>query len=164
MEPHIHRFTIDDWQVFKAIRLEALQNEPHFLGGEYIVESAMTDEEWKARLADPHTQAYWALYDGDKCVGLTGAVFYKEDPEAIVFIASYLPQAYRGRNLSALYYQARIAWAKNEGYKVARISHRAGNDASRGANQKFGFRYTHTEKLIWHDGSETEELFYTLTL
>ncbi|MCW3126306.1 MAG: hypothetical protein JWO03_1964 [Bacteroidetes bacterium] len=164
MEPHLRRLTPDDWQLFKAIRLEALQNEFQFFGGQYSIESVMTDDEWKDRLADPHKRAYWGMYDGDECVGLTGVVYHREYPDAVIFIASYIRKEYRGRKLSALFYEARIAWAKAEGYKLAHISHRGGNDASRGANQKFGFKYLRTDSITWHDGTSAEELFYTLEL
>ena len=164
MEPHLRRLTSDDWQLFRDIRLEALQQGAHVFGSSYAREVEFTESMWRSRLPDDRSAAIWALFDGDECVGLTGAVCDRNDPDVAVFIASYLRPAYRGRKLSALYYQARIAWAKAEGFKVAHISHRSGNDASRGANQKFGFRYTHTEKVIWHDGSDAEECFYILPL
>ena len=98
MKPHLHRFTTDDWQAYKSIRLEALQKESRFFGGKYVVESALSDEEWQARLDDISASAYWGLYDGEACIGLTGIIPLKDDPDGACLIASYIRSAYRHKD------------------------------------------------------------------
>lgn len=44
------------------------------------------------------------------------------------------------------------------------VSHRAGNDASKAANQRFGFSFTHLETTVWPDGKLDNEVFYKLDL
>lgn len=159
----LRQFTQDDWLVLKLIRLEALQINEHFFGRSYAEELMMTDDQWRSRLAG-ETSAMWGLYDSDTCIGLTGLFAIPDEPEAVMFIASYIRQAYRKMGLSKLYYEARLAWARDRGYKVARIGHRAGNVASMAANQKFGFQYTHTVNKTWHDGTQVDDLNYQLVL
>ncbi|MCW3126305.1 MAG: family N-acetyltransferase [Bacteroidetes bacterium] len=161
MEPHLRRFTIDDWQAMKAIRLEALEKEPHFFGAKHSTEIVLTDEQWQDRLTD---DAHWGLYDGEECVGLTAIAQAYADPTAGYLIASYIRSDYRRKGLSALYYRTRIDWAKAWGYKYLLISHRNDNDASKAANQKFGFQYTHSESATWPDGSIGDKVYYRLDL
>ena len=164
MTPYLRRFTTDDWQVFKAIRLEALRTELYFFGGRYILEVGLPDDEWKDRLSHPDDAAFWGLYDGDECIGLTGIKKHPNYPGSMVLSASFIRGEYRGRGLSALYYQTRIDWAREQGYTDVYVAHRIGNDASRAANQKFGFKYTHTETTTWPDGTVSDKLWYRLIL
>ena len=61
-------------------------------------------------------------------------------------------------------YEPRIAWAKEKGYKKLIISHRKSNSASKAANQKFGFVYTHSESKTWPDGITEDNVYYELPL
>lgn len=158
------RLTVDDWETLKAIRLEALEREPHFFGAKHSVEVMFTEEQWKARLTDDGTHAHWGLYDGDICVGITGIAQAYGDSTAGYLIASYIRNDYRRKGLSALYYRARIDWARSQGYKYLLISHRDDNHASKAANQKFRFVYTHSESKVWPDDSVADILVYRLDL
>ena len=164
MNPHLRRLTVDDWHVFKAIRLEALQTEPYFFGGRSILEIGLSDDDWRDRLSHPEDAVFWGLYDGDICIGLTGIKKHPDYPGSMVLSASFIRKDYRGRGLSALFYQTRIDWAREQGYKDVHVAHRIGNDASRAANQKFGFKYTHTEPTTWPDGTQSDKLWYRLEL
>lgn len=164
MEPQLRRFTVDDWQAMKAIRLEALLDSPQFFGAKYESEAPFTEEQWKNRLTDDRTRAHWGLYDGGDCVGLTGIVQLYDDAKGVYLIASYIRENYRGKGLSALYYQARLDWARGNGYKYAIISHRDTNRVSKAANQKFGFQYTHNETITWPDGTTGDKVMYRLDL
>jgi len=160
---NLRRFTIDDWQVYKSIRLEALDKEANFFGGRYAVESLLTDTDWQERLANQKC-AVWGLYDGDACIGLTGVMELKEDPACALLIASYIRQEYRGRGLSELYYRARLDWARTMGYKWAEVHHRRTNVISKAANQKFGFQYIKTENVLFPDGTYDDSLYYRLPI
>jgi GNAT superfamily N-acetyltransferase len=159
----LRRFSPDDWQTYKSIRLEALRAEPQFFGASYAFESTLSDEDWKARLLNPLC-AVWGLYDSDECIGLTGIMQDREDPTAAFMIASFMRSEYRRKGLSALYYKARIDWASEQGYKLVYVAHRRGNLVSRSANQKFGFTYSHSKDVLWPDGTTDQSLCYKLEL
>ena len=158
----IRQLTVNDWQIYKSMRLEALQNEPGVFGGSYADESARSDDDWKHRFLK--SCAYFGLYHGDDCIGLTGVVEHRDNSDNVIFLASYVRKEYRGKGLSHLLYEARIGWAKEQGYKCVVLNHRASNLASKAANQKHGFVYTHTERKTWPDGIEDDQLFYQLML
>lgn len=158
------RYKKEDWQALKRIRLEALQVEPHFFGGRYQEEAARSDQHWIDMLAKDDYWAFWGLYDGDTCIGLTGAAQLRTDPTCVLLIASYIRTTYRSQGLSALYYQARIEWARSLGYKSIEVHHRRDNHISKAANQKFGFIYTHTDTVLWPDGTYDDRECYRLIL
>lgn len=164
MAIELRRFGTGDWQVFKTLRLEALERESYFFGGRYVIESALTDDEWKARLSQEGISAFWGLYDEDVCVGLTGINRHKENMEAVVMIASYMRDDYRRKGLSDLFYKARIEWAKSSGYKEIQVAHRQGNSASEAAIRKNGFEFTHTEMVLWPDGAEDLRYCYRMLI
>ena len=163
MNISLRRFIIDDWQLFKAIRLEALKMEPHFFGSNYARETAFVDGEWQLRLSNPHS-GFWGLYDGEECIGLTGIISNNSELTEARLIASYIRKQYRGLGLSALYYKERIRWAKEYGYKTLYVAHRKSNLASKAANQKFGFEYLSSTMIDWPDGTKDEDVVYRLTL
>jgi RimJ/RimL family protein N-acetyltransferase len=59
----------------------------------------------------------------------------------------------------------RIDWAKNyPSFKRLVISHRDGNEASRRANQAFGFKFIGKELIEWPDGGKAFDHTYELDL
>ena len=158
----IRRFTSDDAPTYKHMRLEALQTEAGMFGSSHSREAAFADELWRERLANPHA-AFFGLYDGNELIGITGIlVADKEKPDTALMVASYIRKAYRGMGLSAMLYAARIAWAKAHGIKRIELAHRASNAASKGANAKFGFKYTRSEAREWLDGGKEDIVYYEL--
>jgi L-amino acid N-acyltransferase YncA len=157
------QLTASDVGIFKAIRLEALQKEPHVFGARFEQESQLSDSEWRDRL-DTKGSAYFVLKVGRDVVGLTGVVTSWEDPSQAVLIASYIQKEHRGKGGSSLLYEARLNWAMANGFSEVVVSHRASNEASKRANQKHGFEYSHSEQHVWNDGAKEENVFYKLKL
>lgn len=157
---HIRQFQQADWQALKEIRLEALLHNRRFFGSNYEREAAFPDEQWQSGAGGAGI-VFWGLYAAETLIGMTGMI--KTATEAVL-IASYIKPAYRGKGLSTLLYEARISWAKANGCAYIIVSHRADNEASKAANQHFGFQFTHKENRLWPDGTEAEELFYRLDL
>ncbi len=154
-------FTIADKEAYKQIRLESLLKEPAVFGSNYAREAAFEEAEWGNRLLNPDAASF-GLYRGSTLIGTTGILII--EPGVALLIASYIRAAYRGKGLSALLYEARIAWAKAKGIKSIIVSHRKSNTASRAANQHFHFQYTHEEMTTWPDGQQEENVFYRLEL
>ncbi len=153
----------DDLETFKSIRLEALRSEPKYFGSSFEVESQFGDTDWLGRLTDTN-QAYFALRVGTSVVGLTGILTDRGNPSRAILIASFIRSEYRRMGGSALLYRARLDWAVQKGFAEIVVSHRASNEASRIANQKHGFVFTHTEPHIWNDGESEDNVFYKLEL
>jgi RimJ/RimL family protein N-acetyltransferase len=163
---HLRRWGIDDWETFRAIRLEAVAAHSDVFLSNYDGEAAKDASYWQNTLADTWRGAVFGLYDGDTVIGLTGAFRHRDHvADTVIFGMSYIRADYRRLGLSGLLYAARIAWAREqEGITRIVVSHREGNDISRAANQNFGFVET-GEKFIAFGNNETaREVMYELKL
>ncbi len=162
----IRQLTPSDWQIFRDLRLYALKSEPGKFSSNYTLESGFSEETRRDRLAPP-LRAYFGLFDQGKLVGITGAIRNNGDAQAtdIILVASYIMPEYRGQGLSRKFYKARLEWAAQQpGVIRVLVSHRESNDASRRANQAFGFVRTGAEMKIWPDGIEENDVSYELDI
>jgi RimJ/RimL family protein N-acetyltransferase len=152
----VKQFTIDDWQEYKAVRLEALAAHENVYGGSYAQESAWSDSQWQFLLVS-EKNAFFGLYEGGALIGCAGVVTDRSDKteRTAVLIGSYIREDFRGRKLSRLLYAARIDWVVGSGkFDCIAVAHKEGNEASRRANQAFGFAHTGQETTSWGDGSQ----------
>lgn len=106
--------TAQDWQTYKTLRLQSLQDAPNAFGSTYAEEVGRSDEVWATRvqnaLASQKAQIFFALIDDQAC----GLVWCKslDDVEATVALYQMCvaPQARRCGAGSALIHAA-IDWA-----------------------------------------------------
>lgn len=159
----LNRLSQKQWADYKSIRLEALLAEPDKFGSSYDSEVAKSDQDWQKLLMNNH-RAIFGLYFFDKLIGLTGVALYNGNPNKAIFFSSYIKKEHRGNKLAMSFYQKRIAWARDMQCSCIIVSHREGNDASKAANQRFGFSFTHLETTVWPDGKLDNEVFYKLDL
>jgi RimJ/RimL family protein N-acetyltransferase len=154
----------EDVEIYKAMRLEALQLEAGVFGSSYIHEYAFTYEQWLARLTGENIACFGLFYQ-QELVGITGIVIDWDDKELAHMVQSYIRKAHRGRGLSRLYYDARLQWARNyPGLKAVRTGHRESNITSRAANQHYDFKFAYRESIDWPDGTTEDVLYYDLKL
>lgn len=145
---YIRKWQESDWATFKAIRLEGLASHSDVFGASLKAESEKDDSFWKGRLSNIHNGATFGLYDGDTVIGLTAIYRDWNGLEGVaVLCMSYIRPEYRKQKLSDKLYEARIEWVKAEGdIHTLTVGHREGNDASRGANQRWGFVFVGIEE------------------
>lgn len=162
----IRQLNADDWAALKSIRLEALAAYPNFFGRSLADNQKLTDNDWQSMLADKN-QAIFGLFDESKnmLTGITGVKKKDDTSDSALFFYSYIKPNYQGQKLSRLFYDARIAWAKENNCQNIIISHRESNITSKMANQAFGFKPTgKIEPRTWPDGTIEDEVFYELKL
>jgi GNAT superfamily N-acetyltransferase len=159
----IHRFVPEEMAAYRAIRLEALEEEPGMFGNSYATEAAYEDQVWRARLENPFV-ACFGLYRLKHLIGLTSIVSDEDKPEEAYMTQSYIRKPFRGRGLSRMLYDARFEWARERGIKRLIIGHRESNIISKAANQRYGFKYSHRIARLWPDGGKEDMLYYTLEL
>lgn len=156
----IRQLEESEFLLYKNMRLEALNVEPAMFRVTVPPETEITDNEWQERIKEP--RAVFGLYAEDVLIGITSIILL--DHEEAYLGQSYIKKAHRGKGLSSLFYKIRMDWALAKHLKRIRVSHRESNLASKAANQKFGFRYTHTEPCKWQDGHSEDVLYYVLDL
>lgn len=160
----IRRWAESDWKIFKAIRLESLSAHADLFGPSYNVESAKDDAFWKECINQGG--AVFGLYDKEIVIGLTGVYRYRASPaDTAILCMSYIRAEYRGRGLSDLLYKARIDWAKQQdGIIKVLVEHREGNEASRRANQRWGFVFHSIKEQVYGNGETAKEYMYELRI
>ncbi len=163
-EIYIRRWLENDWMTLRRMRIEGVTVNGEFFLFSAETEAARDKSHWVNMLADQNKCALFGLYDRDEAIGLTGAFRWKESPEDTVILGmSYIRPVYRGRGLSAMFYESRINWAKEQdGITRIIVSHKDGNTASRAANQRWGFKHYETETITFGDGSTALDYRYEL--
>lgn len=162
------RWSESDWEDFKKIRLEAISQKPEVFGASFDNESSQDDSFWKARLSDAYKGAVFGLYDEDQLIGLTGIYRHYDcmKDDTAMLCMSFIRAEYRGKGLSDLLYKARIDWAKAQGnIRTLIVGHREGNNASRRANQRWGFVLISVEdEYQFGDGDTAKHYTYELKI
>jgi RimJ/RimL family protein N-acetyltransferase len=148
---------------YKAMRLEALQNEAGMFGSSYAREAAFTDAQWMERIVNPNS-ACLGLYYKNELAGITGIITDNEHTGLGHMVQSYIRKPHRGKGLSNILYQARLKWAREHNLNRIQVGHKASNIASKAASLRFGFKYTHSEPRTWPDSSVEDVLYYELKL
>jgi ribosomal protein S18 acetylase RimI-like enzyme len=103
----ISKLNIDEWPKYKALRLEALQNDPSSFGQSYNDILKSPDEKWKEQLQKSHNNDGSVMFfakDKDRLVGMLGALWdYKEKTKHLAKIVGvYVSPNYRGRGIGKL--------------------------------------------------------------
>lgn len=150
---YIRQVRVDEWEKLKAKRLQALRDTPLFFSSTYEGISAKPDSFWIDMLCNDDERIF-GLFDTEMLIGITGIFKSIHDPEGKTALLgmSYIDKEYRGMGLSKLLYQARLDWAREKGFEKAAVSHREGNEASKAANQKFGFQFIKAVEFEFSNG------------
>jgi RimJ/RimL family protein N-acetyltransferase len=142
---HIRRLREEEAPLYKFMRLEAIKTEPAMFRCSTPAEADLTDEQWVERIKNP--RAIFGLWANDELVGMTSLLLLN-DHEAYLG-QSYIKKEHRGQGLSGLLYKVRMALASELRLKRLSVSHRESNIASKAANQRFKFQYSHRETANW---------------
>jgi RimJ/RimL family protein N-acetyltransferase len=153
-----------DWQLYRTIRLQALQTDPRCFSSTFARENANADQKWQNQLDNPDVGTF-GLFCDQNIIGLTGIGIKRDDltKRWARLWGSWIAPAHRGCGYSDLLYTARLDWARaHPTIEWIEVSHRDGNEASRRANQRHGFLFTHRTPYAWADGGKEDEIFYQL--
>ena len=156
----------EDWTMFRDVRLAALQSSPGMFSGTYADSLQRSAEKWQQMTSGSNHQV-WGLFDDTTPIGITAVFETSTDPrgDTAMLAMSFILPAYRGRGLSRLLYDVRLAWLRQHPrFKRAVISHRQSNQAARRASLRSGFIETGRAACQWPDGTSEDEIRYELAL
>jgi RimJ/RimL family protein N-acetyltransferase len=164
---YVKILTPDDWEAYRDLWLEALQEEQWAFSVSYEQKKAsFTEEKWRASCQVPHHTQSFMLMDGDYPAGLAGVKISKSDPtgKTIVLLRNYIRKDYRGRGLSDYFYRLSFRWGMDEGFSKAEAIYRQNNIPAQKAGQKWGFVYDHTVTGKIFNGEPDDVIYYKLQL
>ena len=110
----IFKLKSEDWQIYKNLRLEALQQAPMAFGNSYEESVTRTDDDWKTKLESKNNYIFVAQ-NGAEYVGMAAA--YQEQGARIKHTGYvwgvYVRNTYRGQNIGKQLMQAVLAELKS---------------------------------------------------
>lgn len=123
----IVKLTPDQWKEYKALRLEALKEDPEAFGSTYEEDADKPDEEWKSRLEKAQKlKNYWMFFAklNGELVGMVGAreTSPPDTPPIIKIYGVYVSSKVRGKGIGKklmTYLLEEIT--KNPKWKKARV-------------------------------------------
>lgn len=124
----------DDWQLWRSVRLRALQDAPDAFGSTYDREAAMREDDFRARL-QPGSPAVVALAGGEP-VGMGGG--YQDVDGWLHVVAMWVDPAWRGRRVGELILDRLVQWAEERDLRV-HLDVTVGNEAARRLYERCGF-------------------------
>ena len=92
---HAREAGVEDWQRWREVRLRALLDSPEAFGATYDGETAFTQQQWEARLADPDAVSV-LVEDGAATVAM-GAGF-QDLPGFLHVVAMWVEPSRSGRS------------------------------------------------------------------
>ena len=162
----VRPLSFDDWQALKDIRIKAITEHTgsFFAKPEEIKQKP--DTFWQETVDGKGKQVF-GLFDGKTLVGIAAAFTWQGDEtgKTGVMAMDYILPEYRGKGFSKLLYEARTDFAIGHlVWDKLFIAHREGNEPSRRAMIKHGFKHTIKKKVDWPDGTQDWEYQYEMNL
>ena len=138
----VRRFTPAEWPIYKALRLQSLEDSPNAFGSTLELELERTDATWAERLQNAafsgHDCALLAEVEGAPS-GLIWAKFDANDPGTVNIFQMWVAPRIRGRGVGEALLRAAIHWAKQYGARFAKLGATCGDTPAVRLYQRVGF-------------------------
>jgi len=164
----VRTLTGADGNAFKALRLQALENEGRFFAASYEDEKKLSDGQWRERCTPARDHCLVGIFKEDELIGATAAMKWDGDlgGRTALFRTSYIRPDDRGKGLSSLLFTSRILWAKRDGrFDSALLFHREGHWIGEllkhmGAREEPALR----RPVQWANGETADAIWYRMNL
>ena len=101
---------MEDWQVLRDIRLDALRDAPNAFGSTYAKQAASVEADWRRRISRGGTFfAYIPEVNGTEPAGLVGG--FQEEPGTVELVSLWVRPQARGLGVGEALVNAVIEWA-----------------------------------------------------
>lgn len=154
----IRRITLDDLDVYREVRLRALQDSPSAFGSTFEREAQRPLPEWAdrvARTAAGAERAMFLAFDGEECVGLAGCV--EDDLGADrQLVSMWVAPSHRGSGVAGELVDAVLEWADDVGARRVGLWVTRGNDRAQRFYERAGFRVTGDRQPLPSDPCKDE--------
>lgn len=147
---NVRRAILGDEPVLRALRLEALKDNPEAFGSTYAREEARTTAEWQRWLAPGVTLI---LEETGAPRGLVGGTPDREDPAVVHLQAMWVHPLLRGTGAADALVKALLAWASERGARRVQLMVVSSNERAQGLYARHGFRPTGHQATRERDGA-----------
>ena len=132
--------TVEEWQILRDIRLEALQDAPTAFGSTYSKQAAYAEADWRRRISRGATFFAFASGDGATPDGLVGG--FQEKPETVELVSLWVRPHARGAGVGDALVAAVIDWAGTVNATSVHLWLTEANRHARRLYERCGFRPT----------------------
>jgi len=152
----LHPISPGNAQVFKAVRLRALQESPGAFGSTYAREAQLTGDDWLTRsrrwngdraagfiaINQNENQGENQGRPSDDACGLVCSFLDQQDPTRAHLVSMWTDPAYRRRGLGQRLVEAAVAWARSRGARTMMLMVTSSNASAIRFYQQLGFTRT----------------------
>jgi GNAT superfamily N-acetyltransferase len=131
-------------QLFREVRLRALQDVPQAFGSTYARESQFSDEEWLQRVARWNGEngiGYLAMEDGHGC-GIAGVLLEEDNGICAHLVSMWVTPTHRKCGTGRLLIDEITGWARQHGANVLRFMVTSNNEPAMLFYRRLGFSRT----------------------
>ena len=140
----IKPITGDNVEIFKTVRLRALQESPAAFGSTYAREAAFPKSEWLARVerwSGEKGVGFLAMNEETAC-GIAGALRDLEDVSRAQLVSMWTAPVYRREGIGRLLVNAVLDWARQRNVKTLLLMVVSTNDEAIRFYERLGFAKT----------------------
>src|SRR5215475_12766030 len=140
----IERITRENIELFKSVRLNALNESPSAFGSTYAREAAFTKEEWLARLArwNGEKGVGFLAKDGEVGCGIAGGLLDLEDATLAQLVSMWTAPTHRRHGVGKLLVEAVVYWAESRKIKTLTLMVVSTNGSAIRFYEQLGFAKT----------------------
>jgi ribosomal protein S18 acetylase RimI-like enzyme len=130
--------------LFKAVRLRALQNDPHAFGSTYAKEVQLSDSDWIERVErwNGESGAGFLAMDEDTACGIAGSFLDPDDAARAYLISMWTAPAHRQRGVGRLLVNGVLNWTRGRNARVLLLMVTSNNEPAIRFYQRLGFTRT----------------------
>ncbi len=150
----LRELTSDDWQLWRELRLAALEEAPYAFGSRLADWVDAEEERWRARLDLPGSRNFVAVLDHTP-VGMASGVQTDEDG-VVELISMWIAPAGRGRGIGDQLMAQVEQVARTTGAHTFQLSVADGNEIAHTLYLRSGFTDTDTPGDLMPDGIHHE--------
>ena len=150
----LRELTSDDWQVWRGLRLAALEDAPYAFGSRLADWVDAEEARWRARLTLPGGRNVVAVLDGTP-VGMASGLRAEEEG-VVELVSMWIAPTARGRGVGDRLMAQVEEWAREAGAHTLQLSVADGNDKAHALYLRSGFADTDEPGDLMHDGTHHE--------
>ncbi len=156
----------EEWQDYKKLRLESLQNEPQAFGSSYEDNLQKPDEYWKMRLENVFAKKDFLLFakKNGVLVGMVGAMIDDSHLSNAAVISMYVKKEARGKGVAKKLIVDLLNQLRLNGIQKVELAVNKEQTAAVLLYKKLGFTVFKEEESMMGDGKYYKELSMELAI
>jgi GNAT superfamily N-acetyltransferase len=154
----IRRLRAEEWQRWRAMRLDLLKDAPRAFGSTYEETLARPDDSFREHVvsaASSPERAIFVAEEGDRWLACAGGYLEPDEHGQVWLFTVWTRPEARGQGLQRRLGETVMQWARDEGYTTMKLWVTDENDAARACYEKLGFVPNGVRQVMREDITES---------